>query len=139
MLAKLAPTLEEYDPYVRNLFEYYTPPPPKPQRNMNPQPKPPVRKPPPVAKPPVVKPTPPARDTTPRPPRISFLYLGYLGHKDDRIAVFENGEDIVLAHGGETVFEQFRVVEFQYEKIVMGYVDEEFADQTTELKQRKGR
>ena len=139
MLAKLEPVEEQYDPSGRNLFEYYTPPPP-PRPKPQPRPPRPVVKPPPQKDPSRVAPqTNVVRDTGPRPPRISFLYLGYLGHKDNKIAVFEDGEEIILAHGGETVLDQFRVVDFQYEKIVMGYVDEQFADETTELKQRKGR
>jgi len=139
MLAKLEPVHEEYDPRGRNLFEYYTPPPPKPTRRETNRPRPEPVKPQVRNEPVKVVPAPQPVDTGPRPPRISFLYLGYLGPKDSKMAVFEDGEEIVLGRSGDVVFDQFRVVEFRYQKIVMGYVDEQFADQTTELKQRKGR
>jgi len=138
-LAKLERTGEGYDGSARNLFEYYTPPPPK-----RPQPAPP--------KPVAQRPTPPppprpaqragAQDRTPprpQPPRISFDYLGFLGPKTNRIAVFEDGDEVFIARAGDVVREQFRVVEFQYEKLIMGYTDERFQSETTELEQKKSR
>ena len=47
--------------------------------------------------------------------------------------MFEAGENMVLARSGEVVQEKFRVLEFRYETIVMGYTDERFRDKTTEL------
>ncbi len=124
----------DYDAEGRNLFKYYTPP---PQRIERPAP-PPRREPP--------KPPPRPREVTrdlpppsgPKPPPINFAYLGYLGPKDNKIAVFENGQEILLARAGDVVQQQFRVVEFGYESIVMGYVDARFEDETTELQQRQG-
>ena len=78
-----------------------------------------------------------ARDTKPqgpRPPSVNFEYLGYLGPKDDKIAVFEKGEELEQARVGEVILEQFRLLEFKYEAVVIGYVDERFRDQSTELK-----
>ncbi len=70
--------------------------------------------------------TQPSRPTGPRPPQIPFKYIGYLGPKDDRIAVFEEGETIILARVGETVQDQFRVREIDYETVVLGYTDSRF-------------
>ena len=69
---------------------------------------------------------PPPKPAGPRPPRISFKYIGYLGPKDDRIAVFEQGEEVILARVGETVKEQYEVREIEYETVVMGYTDPRF-------------
>lgn len=134
-LERLAGRIESYDSAGRNLFSYYTPPPPVVKREP-----PPVTKAPPQRKPPPVVQARPPRpdDTTPKPPAINLTYLGYLGPKDNKIAVFEDGQDLLLARAGETVREQFRVVDFGYETIVMGYVDDRFKDQTTELRQKPG-
>jgi hypothetical protein len=135
-LAKLEPDPEKYDAGARNLFEYYVPPPP-------PRPKVERKPPPPRVKPTPPKPTPQAakaperRPAAARPPRIEFTYLGFLGPKDDRIAVFDDGEETFIARAGDVVRERFRVVEFQYEKVVMGYTDERFKDQTTDLQQKE--
>jgi hypothetical protein len=130
----LAGQLEGYDPEGRDLFKYYTPPPPKREVVRQPPPTP-VKSPPrqPVRQPPTRK-----VDTGPKPPAISFIYLGYLGPKNGKIAVFEDGEQVMLARSGEVVKDHFRVVEFGFEAIVMGYVDERFKDRTSELPQKAG-
>ncbi len=79
----------------------------------------------------------PPRPTGPRPPRISFKYIGYLGPKDDRIAVFEQGEELLLARIGETVQDDFRVQEIEYESVVIGYTDPRFAKVTKTLNQTR--
>jgi len=130
----LAGQSEGYDSEGRDLFKYYTPP--------RPAPPPVVRKPPPEVKrtpTPVVRQAPQERvDRGPKPPAINFIYLGYLGPKNGKIAVFEDGEQVMLARAGEVVKDHFRVVEFGFEAIVMGYVDERFKDQTSELPQKAG-
>ncbi len=75
----------------------------------------------------------PPRPTGPVPPRARFSYLGYLGPKEDRIAVFASGEELLLARIGETVEDQFKVKEIKYQKVVLGFTAEEFKNQTTEL------
>jgi len=134
-LDRLAGSSEGYDADGRDLFEYYTPPPPKAKPVVR-QPPPKVeRKPPPR---PVERPTRERAPTGPTPPAISFTYLGYLGPKDGKIAVFEDGKQVMLARTGDVVKDQFRVVEFGFETVVMGYVDERFKDQTSELQQKAG-
>jgi len=48
--------------------------------------------------------------------------------------VFEQGQELQLARVGEIVQKDFRLVDFKYEGVVIGYVDERFRDQTTELR-----
>jgi len=124
---------EAYDPGGRNLFQYYTPPPP-PRAAAKPIERPVAR----AAPPPRTTPPPQARQqptrNVARPPTPSFKYLGFLGPKDDKIAVFEQGQELELVRVGEIVQKEFRLVEFKYEGVVIGYVDERFADQTTELR-----
>jgi hypothetical protein len=133
-LDRLASQIESYDPAGRDLFKYYTPPPPvRTIERPPPQPPPPVE----TRSVPVIRPTERA-NTGPRPPAISFTYLGYLGPKENRIAVFEDGQDVLLARAGEVVKDQFRVLDFGYETVTMGYVDQRFKDQTQELPQKAG-
>jgi hypothetical protein len=66
-------------------------------------------------------------------PRIPYEYVGYLGPKDDRIAVFQDGEVVHLARTGELLQGAFRVVEIRYESVVVGYTDREFEARTREL------
>jgi hypothetical protein len=129
---RLTAEAESYDPGGRNLFQYYTPPPRPVVREQRPQPVRPQPQPP-RPQPARVAAQQPTRQTL-RPPAVSFKYLGFLGPKDDKIAVFEHGQQLELVRKGEIVQEQFRLVDFKYEGVVIGYVDERFADQTTELR-----
>jgi hypothetical protein len=79
------------------------------------------------------KPPPEPRDTRPRTPRITFQYLGNIGPKDDRIAVFADGDEIMVARVGEVVRKEFKVVEIDYQSVVMGFTRPEFADRTESL------
>lgn len=135
-LDRLEASETAYDPEGRNLFQYYTPPPPRRPRATAP----------PRATPPPVRPTPPPRVVRPptpvntgsNPPAITFTYLGFLGPKNSKIAVFEDGGDLVVARAGDVVKNQFRVLDFGYETVLMGYTDERFRDKTTELRQKPG-
>jgi hypothetical protein len=129
----LAREAAEFADGGRNLFDYYTPPPPPPPPYVPPPPAPP---PPPR----VIKPPPPPRDPgpppPPKPPLPDFKYLGYLGPKDARLAVFEVDEETeapLLARVGDVVREDFRLIEFRYESVIFGYTDERFAGRTAEL------
>jgi len=136
-LDRLASLETNYDPDGRNLFQYYTPPPPVRERKIPPpvvRPEPVKSKPPP--RPPVKRPDP--VPTGPTPPAITFSYLGFLGPQHQKIAVFEDGKELVVARAGDVVKNQFRVIEFGYETVVMGYTDDRFSDKTTELKQKPG-
>lgn len=69
----------------------------------------------------------------PQPPPINLKYVGYMGPKNDKVAVFIDGEDTVVAKKGEVVKGQFVVVDIKYETVVMGFTRPEFKDQTREL------
>ena len=75
----------------------------------------------------------------PGPPKPALNYLGYLGPKENRIAVFEDGKDLLLARVGEVVQELYLVREINYEQVVVGYTQEEFRTQTTTLSMAKAR
>ena len=133
-LDRLAADADEYDPDGRNLFQYYTPPPPPPRaqpvaRVVEPPPQPMVVTPPPTFVPPPPEP--------PKPPPIQFTYVGLIGPKWKKIAVFDpgGGEALILARVGEVIEGQFKVVDFGYDSVVMGFTDERFRDQTVELRQ----
>ena len=134
-LARLEAERVAYDPKGQDLFHYGKPPgsarrPPKvtpPPRKRQPRAAPP----PPAAEPRKVEPT------RPKPPPIRFEYIGFLGPNANKIAVFEDGDEILLARVGEVVQEEFRLVGFGYESVTMGYTDMKFKLNTTELRQSK--
>jgi hypothetical protein len=122
-----------YDPGGRNLFQYYVPPRPKPKTQVRPpQPRPQTkRNPTPARKAPPSAP----KTVAAKPPRVTFKYLGFLGPKEDKIAVFEKGQgdELELARVGDVIQGAFKLVDFGYESVELGYTDERFSDQTTEL------
>jgi len=135
-LALLDRPVEGYEANGRNLFQYYTPPPPEP---------PPTPRP--VATPePEPRPTPqpapihraPSEPARPQPPPVSFTFTGSIGPKDSRIAILEVASQMILAREGDVVQQHFRIAGFGYETVVIGYVDDRFRGQTTELKQTQG-
>ena len=69
----------------------------------------------------------------PQPPPISLQYVGYIGPKTDKVAVFQDGEEVLVAKKGETVKGQFKVVDIKLESVVMGYTRSEFKNMTREL------
>ncbi len=81
-------------------------------------------------------PPPPA---PPTPPAINLRYLGYLGPKDNRIAVFEDGKDLLVARKGDVVKSQFKVVDVKWDTVVMGFVKPEFKGITQELAMMRGK
>lgn len=134
-LADLSGQTVDYDPQARNLFAYYTPPAPRPKPVVRTPPKRIERPQPPPRQVPVKRPEP--APVVARPPRVPYTYIGMLGPKDSKIAVFMEGEEMTLARAGEVLQGQFKLLEFGYEKVVIGYVDDRFKDETTELQQRK--
>ena len=66
-------------------------------------------------------------------PRIDLTYLGYLGPKDDRIAVFEDGEAVVLGRIGEVIKDDYRIIEIQYGSVVMGFTRPDLENKTQTL------
>jgi hypothetical protein len=126
----LAQAAVDFDRTGRNLFDYYTPPPPpKPPPPPRPKPKPAPRRPRPAPPPPPA----PRVAQAPTPP---FQYLGYLGPKDEKIAVFDDGkgEGVMLARVGDVVQSDFQLLEFKHDSVMMAYTDQRWKGQTTELK-----
>lgn len=76
-------------------------------------------------------PPPPPRPT---PPAISLRYSGVLGAAENRMAVLYSGQDVILAHVGDTVEKQFKVLDIGYDWVKIGYVDPQFADQYQKLR-----
>ena len=74
-----------------------------------------------------------ARPRGPTVPRIDLKYLGYLGPKDDRIAVFEDGDAVVLGRVGEVIKDDYRIVEIQYGSVVMGFTRPDLENKTQTL------
>ena len=66
---------------------------------------------------------PPPPPPPPQPPAIPFSFIGYFGPADDRLAVFQTqGSNVLLlARKGETVLNQFRVVDIGYESAEIGF------------------
>jgi len=124
-----------FDPRGRNLFDYYTPPPP-PRAMVYAPPPPPVHV---VATPPPPPPTYAPRETVVPPPLPAFQYLGYIGPKDAKIAIFDAGKGTILKRTGEVVQEEFRLLEFRHDGVTLGYTNAKWKSQTTELKQQAAR
>lgn len=133
-LVRLERTAVVYDSKARNLFAYFTPPRPARPVPRVVAPKPASRRalPTTVPKSAVTLPTP-----APRPPHPSFRYIGFLGPKDNKIAVLERGDEVLLAGIGEVIEEQYKVVDFKYEMLIIGYTAEKWAGKTTELPMKR--
>ena len=136
-LAKLETQPEGYDANARNLFAYYTPPPPVRPKVERPKPQPRT------AAPVVQQPVRSARQTAPQtppkaqPPRPSFRYIGFLGPKENKIAVLEQGDEVILAALGEVVQDRFTIAGFEYEALIIGFTEERFKNETTELPMKR--
>ncbi len=90
------------------------------------------------------KKTPPPIRTAPPPrvaqaPKPSFTFIGIVGNKDSKIAVFEEGQTVMIANIGEVIKEPFLLKKVGFESVVIGYTDERYKNKTTELKMPKDR
>ncbi len=74
----------------------------------------------------------------PAPPAIQLKFIAVIGPPKDKIAVFETGQDLLLAKKGETVQGEFKVVDIKYESVVMGFTRRDFKNQTRELPMTRG-
>lgn len=74
----------------------------------------------------------------PQPPPIPLKFIGVIGPRKDKVAVFETGKDLLLAKKGETVQGEFRVVDIKFESVVVGYTRKEFQHLTRELPMVRG-
>ena len=67
------------------------------------------------------------------PPPINLKYTGYIGPKNDKCAVFEDGDEQIVVKKGEVVKGQFRVLEIKGETVLMGFTNPAFKNDTREL------
>ena len=65
----------------------------------------------------------------PPPPEIDVKFIGMVGASEDKIAIFLDGNEFLLAKVGETIKEHFRVEEIGYDTLRMGYTDPQFEDE----------
>lgn len=139
-MALLARLAEGYDPEGRDLFKYgkKPPPPPDPKVLEAKRKADDARRQAAAAAAAKRKNTPPPAPRGPVPPKINFTYVGYFGPKDDKIAVFEEKDEVLIARRGETLLDDFRVVEIQYESVVIGFTDPRFEKKTETLGSTKG-
>jgi len=133
-LARLDLDSVGFDVKARNLFSYYTPPPPPRQA---PPPRPVTQPPPRQAAPPVQQNIVRPPTAKPKPPSPGFRYIGFLGPKDNKIAVLEKGDEILLAAVGEVIEGHYKLVDFKYETLIIGYTSERWAGETTELPMKR--
>jgi hypothetical protein len=117
-----------YDQDGRNLFAYHQPA--KPAQSVK------------ISKPLETSPTltslqptshtQPVLSTRPGP---AFGYIGFLGPKDDLLAVFDRGADVFVAQLGDVVDGSFELLAFQYEAVLLGYVGGKHKGETVRLRQ----
>lgn len=126
----LARGTTDFDPGGRDLFRYYKPPPP-PRPKIERKPKPPPPRPRETKRP---KPPPAPTPVAPQAPTPRFSYLGFLGPKEAKIAVFELEEGLLLKTAGDVVEDDFRLLAFEHDGVTLGYTDSRWEGRTTELK-----
>ncbi|MEM7483128.1 MAG: hypothetical protein AAF481_18335 [Acidobacteriota bacterium] len=95
----------------RDPFSFYDPPPePPPPRVETPQPVRPT-------------PTPVPVDTGPRPPAITYEFLGSFGPEERKIAVLADGDEIFNAQVGEVLEDQFVIDAIGLESVDIKYIE----------------
>jgi len=75
-------------------------------------------------------PPPPAK---PQPPAINYKFIGYFGPSENKIAILNDGTDLIFVRQGEKVGGQFKILEIGYESVKFGYTDPRFKGETTTL------
>ena len=71
-------------------------------------------------------PPPPAK---PVPPAIDLKFIGVIGDPADKIAIFLDGKDFLLAQEGDVVKEQFQIMKISYDTLQMGFTDPRFEEE----------
>jgi hypothetical protein len=125
----LAPETAALPSRGRNLFAYYEP----------------DRQPPPAAPPTPIaevdpKPLIPGTAETPsapwKRPGPPFKYIGFLGPKNERIAVFDRGNNVFVARVGDPVGDGFELLKFRHDAVVLRYTAGAYEGETTTLSMR---
>jgi hypothetical protein len=66
---------------------------------------------------------PPPPTPTPHPPEVAFKFIGSFGPRENPIAVIQQGETVLNARAGDTLFGKFVLKKVGYESIDVGFVD----------------
>jgi len=69
----------------------------------------------------------------PPPPAIAYKFIGYIGPPEKKIAVLNDGTDMIFVHQGDVLAKQFKVLEIGYESIKFGYTDPQFKGESQTL------
>jgi hypothetical protein len=119
-----------FDPPGRNLFAYHEPRkllrPAETSRETTIVPPPP----------PPIAPTTSMQSAQPSRPAPAFTYIGFLGPKDELIAVFNRGTEVFIAQVGDVIDNSFKLLGFRHEAVVLGCVGGQFNGKTVELRKR---
>ena len=76
---------------------------------------------------------PPPPPPKPQPPAINYKFIGYFGPSENKIAILNDGTDLIFVRQGERVGGQFKILEIGYESVKFGYTDPKFKGETTTL------
>jgi hypothetical protein len=76
---------------------------------------------------------PPPTPPKPVPPAINYKFIGYFGPSENKIAILNDGTDLIFVRQGEKIGGQFRILEIGYESVKFGYTDPKFKGETTTL------
>jgi len=123
----------DFDAPGRNLFAYFEPrkiPPPQPSHTPTTIDK--------TSRSTDRIPLPPTPPAPTAPPQPAFKYIGLLGPKSDRIAVFDRGSEVFVAQAGEILDDRFELLEFRHDAVVLGRLDEDHKGETVRLRKRPG-
>ena len=71
-------------------------------------------------------PPPPSR---PVPPTIDLKFIGIIGDPKDKIAIFLDGKEFLLAKEGDEIKKDFVLREIGYDTLKMGFTDSQFEDE----------
>ncbi|HEX4439044.1 MAG TPA: hypothetical protein VH854_03175 [Thermoanaerobaculia bacterium] len=66
---------------------------------------------------------PPPPTPTPHPPEVTFKFIGSFGPRENPIAVIQQGETVLNARAGDTLFGKFVLKKVGYESVDVGFVD----------------
>jgi len=67
-------------------------------------------------------------------PAINYKFIGYFGPSENKIAILNDGTDLIFVRQGEKLGGQFKILEIGYESVKFGYTDPKFKGETTTLR-----
>ena len=66
----------------------------------------------------------------PVPPSIGLKFIGLVGASENKIAIFLDGDEFLMAREGDTVKEDFQIQKIGYDSLQMGFTDPRFAEES---------